>query len=119
VYSYLHLIFGRFFDINYPQDNYRIVNFEKPEYLNGGTLVLLKSHLNLVDGSHCPSDRFLRLHFDQYYLAVSACGDITVTEDYGEHEIELFMDVYDDEIDTTDPKWSISLAIGFETHIVT
>jgi hypothetical protein len=81
--------------------------------MNGG--IPLKSHLNLVDGPYRPSDQFLRLHFE-LCLAVSACGG-DVTEDYGEHEIELFMDdlgVYDDEIDTTDPRWSTSL--GFEVH---
>ncbi|KAF8524082.1 hypothetical protein BU17DRAFT_85143 [Hysterangium stoloniferum] len=58
----------------------------------------------IIDGPYRPSDRFLRLHF-QECLAVSVCrGD--VMEDYHEQEIENFMEelgVYDGEIDTGDP----------------
>ena len=62
-----------------------------------------------------PSDRFLRLHFNGC-LVVSVCrGD--AMEDYRKQEIENFMeelDVYDNEIDTSDPRWSTPL--GFHVH---
>jgi hypothetical protein len=99
------------------QDNYRIIMFEGPECLQGG--VSLKSHLTLVDGPLRPSDQFLRLHFARC-LAVSVChGD--VTEDYEEQEIENFMDelgVYDDEMDTADPRWQTPLGSEVYAHLI-
>jgi hypothetical protein len=90
------------------QDNYRIVMFEGSESLTGGAP--LKSHLTLIDGPYRPSDRFLRLHFNEC-IAVSVCrGD--VLEDYGDQEIEIFMEelgVYDDKINPSDPRWSTPL----------
>ncbi|KAF8524097.1 hypothetical protein BU17DRAFT_63456 [Hysterangium stoloniferum] len=66
-----------------------------------------------------PSDRFLRLHF-QECLAVSACrGD--VMEDYHEQEIENFMEelgVYDGEIDTGDPRWSTPLGSHVHAYLI-
>jgi|SRR5882724_43747 len=93
---------------NNMQDNYRIVLFEGSERLDGG--MPLKSHLTLADGPLRPSDRFLRLHF-QRCLAVCVFGGHP-TEDYRDQEISLFMEelgVFDDEIDTTDPKWETPL----------
>jgi len=95
------------------QDKYRIVNFERSDCLKGDTR--LRSHLTLVDGPHRPSDRFLRLHF-QRCIAVSVCGG-DAREDYYEQEIDGFMEelgVFDDEMDSTDPRW-MSL-LGTEVH---
>ncbi|KAF8816775.1 hypothetical protein BYT27DRAFT_7181214 [Phlegmacium glaucopus] len=98
-------------------DNYRIIAFEGLENLNGGAP--LKSHLTLIDGPYRPSDRFLRLHFNEC-LAVSVCrGD--VLEDYREQEIELFMEelgVFDNEMDPSDPKWSTPLGSHVHAYLV-
>lgn len=95
------------------QDNYRVIAFEGLGCLNGGAP--LKRRLTLENR---PSDRFLRLHFHRC-LAVSMCrGD--VTEDYGEQEIENFMDelgVFDNEIDFRDPKWSTPLGIEVRAYL--
>jgi hypothetical protein len=99
------------------QDNYRIIIFEGSERLNSSAS--LKSHLTLLDGPYRPSDRFLRLHFKEC-LAVSVCrGD--VMEDYRDQEIESFMEelgVYDDEIDTSDPRWSPPLGLHVHAYLV-
>ena len=93
---------------NHIQDGYRIVIFERPEHFEDD--ISPQTHVTLVDGPCRPSDRFLRMHFEQC-LAVSAClGD--VREDYYEQDIEIFMDdlgVCDDEIDYTDPRWESPL----------
>ena len=104
-------------DIYDIQDNYRIVLFEGSESLDSGTP--LKSHLTLTDGPYRPSDRFLRLHFRRC-LGVSVCrGD--VSEDYKDQEIENFMEelgVFDDEIDTSDPRWSTPLGSHVHAYLV-
>jgi hypothetical protein len=91
--------------------------FEGSEGLKGGAP--LKSHLILAQGPNRPSDRFLRLHFNEC-LAVSVCrGD--VMEDYGEQEIENFMEelgVYDNEINTSDPGWSTELGSHIHAYLV-
>ncbi|KAF8812753.1 hypothetical protein BYT27DRAFT_7086574 [Phlegmacium glaucopus] len=98
-------------------DNYRIIVFEGWESLNN--VGPLKSHLTLIDGPHRPSDRFLRLQFNEC-LAVSVCrGD--VMEDYREQEIEIFMEelgVYDNEIDPSDPRWSTPLGTHVHAYLV-
>ncbi|KAF8816780.1 hypothetical protein BYT27DRAFT_7181235, partial [Phlegmacium glaucopus] len=98
-------------------DNYRIIAFEGSENLNGN--IPLKSHLTLIDGPYRPSDRFLRLHFNEC-LAVSVCrGD--VWEDYEDQEIDLFMEglgVFDNEIDPTDPRWSTPLGSHVHAYLV-
>ena len=100
------------------QDNYRIVIFEGSErMLKGATL--LKSHVTFVDGQDRPSDRYLNLHF-QRCLTVSACGG-NPTEDYKDQEIDLFMEelgVYDDEMDTTDPRWTTPLGVEVYAYLV-
>ncbi|KAF8522970.1 hypothetical protein BU17DRAFT_86573 [Hysterangium stoloniferum] len=99
------------------EDDYRIILFEGSESLNSG--VPLKSHMILLDGPYRPSDRFLRLHF-QECLAVSVCrGD--VLEDYRDQEIEIFMEelgIYDDEIDTGDPRWSTPLGSHVHAYLI-
>jgi len=91
--------------------------FEGPECLKGGAPP--KSHLTLVDGPNRPDDRFLRLHFRRC-LAVSACrGDIT--EDYEEQEIKNFMEelgVFDDAVDTSDPRWKSPLGVEVHSHLI-
>jgi len=98
-------------------DEYRVIMFDGPECLKDGAL--LKSHLTLADGPRQPNDRFLRLHFKRC-LAVSVCrGD--VTEDYEEQEIENFMDelgVYDDKVDTTDPRLETPLGVEVFSYLV-
>jgi len=99
------------------QDNYRIVVFERSESMKGHAP--LKSHLTLVDGHDRPSDRFLRLHF-QRCLTVSVCGG-NPTEDYKDQEIDLFMEefgVYDDEMDTTDPRWMTPLGVEVYAYLI-
>ncbi|KAF8529603.1 hypothetical protein BU17DRAFT_60386 [Hysterangium stoloniferum] len=99
------------------EDDYRIILFEGSESSNSG--VPLKSHIILVDGPHRPSDRFLRLHF-QECLAVSV-GRGDVMEDYHEQEIENFMEelgVYDGEIDTGDPRWSTPLGSHIHAYLI-
>jgi len=87
------------------------------ESLNSGER--LKSHLTLIDGPYRPSDQFLRLHFKEC-LAVSVCrGDIM--EDYGDQEIVDFMEelgIYDDEIDTSDPRWSTALGSHVRAYLL-
>jgi len=99
------------------EDDYRIILFDGSECLNSGTP--LKSHLILIDGSCRPSDRFLRLHFNEC-LAVSVCrGD--VNEDYREQEIENFMEelgVFDGEIDAGDPRWSTPLGSHVHAYLI-
>ena len=79
----------------------------------------LKSHLTLIDGPHRPSDRFLRLHFNEC-LAVNVCrGD--VIEDYEDQEIDNFMEelgVYDGNIETGDPRWSTELGSHVHAYLV-
>ena len=79
----------------------------------------MKSHLTVIDGPNRPSDRFLRLHFNGC-LAASVCrGD--VMEDYQEQEIENFMEelgVYNNEIDTSDPRWSTPLGSHVHAFLV-
>ena len=78
----------------------------------------LKSHATFVDGHDCPGDRYLRLHFQQYFT-VSACGG-NPTEDYKDQEIDLFMEelgVYD-ELDTTDHRWTILLGVEVYAYLV-
>jgi len=98
-------------------DNYRIVVFEGSESLTGGAP--LKSHLTLADGPYRPSDRFLRLHFNEC-IAVSVCrGD--VMEDYGDQEIDIFMEelgVYDNEINPSDPGWSTPLGSHVHAYLL-
>ena len=75
----------------------------------------LKTHLTLNDGPHRPSDRFLRMHFERC-LAVSAYGG-GPRDDFQEQEINMFMeelDIYDDAIDYSDPRWLTPL--GTEVH---
>ncbi|KAF8525469.1 hypothetical protein BU17DRAFT_62622 [Hysterangium stoloniferum] len=99
------------------EDDYRIILFEVSESLNSG--VPLKSHIILIDGLYRPSDRFLRLHF-QECLAVSVCrGD--VMEDYHEQEIENFMEelgIYNGEIDTGDTRWSTPLGSHVHAYLI-
>jgi hypothetical protein len=99
------------------QDNYRIVMFEGSESLTGGAP--LKSHLTLIDGPYRPSDQFLRLHFNEC-IAVSICrGD--VLQDYGDQEIEIFMEelgVYDDKINPSDPRWSTLLGLYVHAYLL-
>jgi len=99
-------------------DDYRIILFEGSETLSRDDAPL-KSHLKLVEGPNRPSERFLRLHFRQC-LAVRVCrGD--VMEDYREQEIENFMEelgVYDNEIDTSDPRWSTPLGSHVHAYLV-
>jgi hypothetical protein len=98
------------------QDNYRIIIFD------GSTLkdaALFKSHATFVDGQDRPSDRYLRLHF-QRCLTVSACGG-NPTEDYMDQEINVFMEelgVYDNEMDTTDPRWSTPLGVEVYAYLI-
>jgi hypothetical protein len=105
------------YDIHDIQDNYRIIIFEGSERLNNSAP--LKSHLTLIDGPYRPSDRFLRLHFKEC-LVVSVCrGD--VMEDYKDQEIENFMEelgVYDDEIVTSDPRWSTMLGSHVHAYLL-
>ena len=79
----------------------------------------LKSHLTLIDGPHRPSDRFLRLHFNEC-LAVSVCrGD--VTEDYEDQEIDNFTEelgLYDGYIETDDPRWSTTLGSHVHAYLM-
>jgi hypothetical protein len=100
------------------QDNYRIVNFDEPACLEFD--VPLKSHLTLPDGPIRPSDQFLRLHFERC-LSVSAFGG-DVSGDYARGEIDDFMEdlgVYDDdEMDTTDPRWSTPLGIEVYAYLI-
>ncbi|KAF8530517.1 hypothetical protein BU17DRAFT_79301 [Hysterangium stoloniferum] len=99
------------------EDDYRIILFEGSESLKSG--VPLKSHMILVDGPYRPSDRFLRLHF-QECLAVSV-GRGDVLEDYRDQEIEIFMEelgIYDDEIDTGDPRWSTPLGSHVHAYLI-
>ncbi|KAF8798357.1 hypothetical protein BYT27DRAFT_7123584 [Phlegmacium glaucopus] len=98
-------------------ENYRIVVFDGSE--NMKCRAPLKSHLTFVNGHNRPSDRFLRLHF-QRCLTVSVCGG-NPTEDYKDQEIDLFMEelgVYDDEMDTTDPRWMTPLGIEVYTYLI-
>lgn len=98
------------------EDDYRIYVFEGSESLSGPPL---KSHLTLSDGPYRPSDRFLRLHF-QRCLAVSVCGG-NVLRDYGDQEIEGFMDelgVYDNEIDPSDSRWSTPLGVHVNAYLI-
>ena len=93
------------------QDNYCIVIFDGSERMLKGT-TSLKSHVTFVDGRDRPSDQYLCLHF-QRCLTVCACGE-NPTEDYKDKEIDLFMEelgVYDDEMDTTDPRWMTPLGV--------
>lgn len=91
--------------------------FEGSESIKDATQ--LERRLILVDGPSRISDRFLRLHF-QRCLAVSACnGDIT--EDYGNHEIECFMEelgVFDNAIDASDPRWMTTLGKEVYAHLL-
>ena len=100
------------------QDDYRIVIFEGSErMLKGATS--LKSHVTFVDGRDRPSDRFLHLRF-QRCVTVSASGG-NPTEDYKDQEIDLFMEelgVYDDEMDTTDPRWTTPLGVEVYAYLV-
>ena len=85
--------------------------------LNGATT--LKSHATFVDGHDRPSDRFLRLHF-QRCLATSACAG-NATEDYQEQEIDCFMEelgVFDNEMDTSDPRWMTPLGVEVYAYLV-
>jgi len=79
----------------------------------------LKPHLTLNYGSNNPSDRFLRLHFNEC-LAVSVCrGD--VMEDYAEQEIDNFMEelgIYDNVIDNSEPGWSTELGSHVHAYLV-
>jgi hypothetical protein len=79
----------------------------------------LKNHVTFVDDHDRPSDRYLHLHF-QRCLTVSACGG-NPTEDYKDQEIDLFMEelgVYDDEMDTTDPRWTTPLGVEVYAYLV-
>ena len=79
----------------------------------------LKSHATFVDGQDHPSDQFLRLHF-QCCLATSASAG-NATEDYRDQEVDLFMEelgVYDNEMDTSDPRWSTPLGIEVYAYLV-
>ena len=79
----------------------------------------LKSHATFIDGNDRPSDRFLSLHFRRC-LTVSACGG-DHTEDYGDQGINVFMEelgVYDDEMDTTDPRWATPLGIEVYAYLI-
>ena len=62
---------------------------------------------------------FIRLHFRRC-LAVSVCrGD--VLEDYEDQEIGIFMEelgVFDDEIDTSDPRWSTPLGSHVHAYLI-
>jgi len=98
-------------------DNYHIVNFDGPEYFKGD--VSLKMHLTLANGPHQPSDRFLRLHFERC-LAVSAFGG-GIESDYTGEEIDSFMEVlgvFDNQIDSTDPRWSTPLGIEVYAYLI-
>ena len=100
------------------QDDYRIILFEGSESLDSGGTPL-KSHLTLIDGPHRPSDRFLRLHFRRC-LAVSVCRG-SVREDYQDEEIDNFMEelgVFDDQINTNDPRWSTPLGLNVHSYLV-
>jgi len=98
------------------EDNYRIIIFEGSDSLNGAPL---KSHLTLTDGPNRPSDRFLRLHFDECLAVSVSCGD--VMEDYREQEIEDFMEelgFFDGEIDSNDLRWSTPLGMHVHAYLV-
>ena len=91
------------------QDNYHIIIFDGST-LKRCHLIKKPCHLCCWSGwQDRPSDRYLRLHF-QRCLTVSTCGG-NPTEDYKDQEINVFMEelgVYDDEMDTTDPRWTTS-----------
>ena len=100
------------------QDNYRIVIFDSSELILTNATPL-KSHAIFVDTNDRPSDQYLRLHF-QRCLTVSACGG-NPTEDYKYQEIDLFMEelgVYDDEMDTTDPRWETPLGVEVYAYLL-
>jgi hypothetical protein len=81
--------------------------------------VPLKCHLSLVDGPHHPSDEFLRLHF-QRCISYSACGG-DPGDDYADQEISNFMDelgIYDNEINSTDPRWLTPLGQQVHAHLL-
>jgi hypothetical protein len=62
--------------------------------------------LRLIDGPYRPSDRFLRLHFNES-LFVSVCrGDIM--EDYKDTEIEKFTE----ELGVYDGRWRLVIQDG-------
>lgn len=99
------------------QDNYRIVVFDSST-LKDPSATSLKSHVTFVDGRDRPSDRYLYLHF-QRCLVVSVCGGSPI-EDYGDQEIEIFMEelgVYDNEIDDSDPRWMTPLGVEVRTYL--
>jgi hypothetical protein len=98
------------------QDNYRIVIFDGSMLKDAKSV---KSHITFDDGQDRPSDRYLHLHF-QRCLTVSACGG-NPTEDYEDQEIDLFMEelgVYDDEMDTTDPRWMTPLGVEVYAYLI-
>jgi hypothetical protein len=98
------------------QDNYRIVIFDG-SMLKDATSI--KSHITFDDGQDRPSDRYLHLHF-QRCLTVSVCGGNS-REDYKDQEIDLFMEelgVYDDEMDSTDPRWTTPLGIEVYAYLI-
>ena len=79
----------------------------------------LKSHATFIDGHDRPSDRFLDLHFRRC-LNVSVCGG-DLAKDYMDQEIDTFMEelgVYDDEMDTTDPRWATPLGIEVYAYLI-
>ena len=98
------------------QDNYRIIIFDASTLKDTASL---KSHVTFVDGQDRPSDRYLRLHF-QRCLLVSACGG-NPTEDYEDQAINVFMEelgVYDNEMDTTDPRWTTPLGVEVYAYLI-
>ena len=106
----------QYYGIHDTQDNYRVIIFEGSESLNSAPL---KSHLALIDGPYRPSDRFLRLHFNEC-LAISVCrGD--VMEDYEGQEIENFMEelgVYNNAMETSDARWSTPLGSHVHAYLI-
>jgi hypothetical protein len=81
--------------------------------------ISLKTHLTLTNGPHRPSDRFLRLHFERC-LAVCAFGG-GIENDYTGEDIDGFMEevgVFQDEIDSADPRWSTPLGIEVYAYLI-
>jgi hypothetical protein len=113
-YSFFHIVCSGIHDAL--QHDYCIYVFEGSESLSGPPL---KSHLTLSDGPYRPSDRFLHLHFQQC-LAISVCGS-NILRDYGDQEIEGFMDelgVYNNEIDPSDSRWLTLLGVHVNAYLI-
>jgi hypothetical protein len=79
----------------------------------------LKSHATFVDADDCPSDRYLRLHFQRCLAVHASCGN--AMEDYHEQDADLFMEemgVYDNEMDITDPRWATPLGVEVYAYLI-